>query len=117
MDLQVSELNNDLVFENGELQVVDGNPGKAQRIRSRLLSVKGEWFLDPNFGVDYHNLVWVKLTPHPIIAAHIQQQALLSADPGDVISEFDMVLDSATRTLRISISVEASNGTITTVTV
>lgn len=44
-----------LVFENGLPVMIQGKESIAQNIRSRLRTVKGEYFLDTRIGFDYQN--------------------------------------------------------------
>ncbi len=43
----------DLVIQDGKLQFSSGLPGVAQGIRIRLLTFRGEWFLNRDHGVPY----------------------------------------------------------------
>ncbi|MDE3837943.1 hypothetical protein C0966_00780 [Bacillus methanolicus] len=47
----------DLVVENGELVMIDGDEELAQSIRSILETRKGEFFLEPEHGLSYENLL------------------------------------------------------------
>lgn len=43
----------DLLMEHGQLQEVEGTDEIIQRFRQILRTNKGEWFLNPDEGVDY----------------------------------------------------------------
>ncbi|WP_333638219.1 DUF2634 domain-containing protein [Tissierella praeacuta] len=45
--------NGDLVIENGNLIMIEGNEELRQSIERILTTNKEEWFLDMNFGLDY----------------------------------------------------------------
>ncbi|MCM3413514.1 DUF2634 domain-containing protein [Metabacillus litoralis] len=46
-------LNGDLVIENGDFVMIDGDDEKSQRI-SEIIGVNlGEWFLDESLGIDF----------------------------------------------------------------
>ncbi|CEG31452.1 MULTISPECIES: hypothetical protein [Peribacillus] len=44
--------NGDLVFENGSFVMIEGNEELAQQARISMQTEKGEWFLDPEEGMD-----------------------------------------------------------------
>lgn len=44
--------NGDLVFENGELQMLEGDAELAQSVEILLSTAKGEWFLNLETGLD-----------------------------------------------------------------
>ena len=114
-DLRISPTTDDLVMTQGRPETVVGRDAKAQRIRSRLLTVRGEWFLDTTFGLDYLNVVFNKKTTRPVLAAHVKREILRGADPGDLITQFDMVFDSAARDLSVTATLKSPDGTTTTV--
>lgn len=43
----------DLIIENGDLVMIDGDEEIAQSMERRLSTNKNEWFLDLYFGLDY----------------------------------------------------------------
>ncbi|GAC41696.1 hypothetical protein [Paenibacillus popilliae] len=43
----------DLVFQNDELVMVDGQEERVQCVRINLGTNQGEWFLDPDMGIDF----------------------------------------------------------------
>lgn len=49
------KLTDDLVFENGDLKLVDGADRVVQQIKVGLKILKGDWFLDYRKGIDYFN--------------------------------------------------------------
>lgn len=85
---------------------------KAQKIKARLLTVRGEWFLDTGFGLDYRGIVFVKSTPRPVLAAHIRRVMLRAAGEGSEITEFDMSFDSSSRRMTITASIRLSTGEV-----
>lgn len=50
-----TDKNGYLIFENGLPVMVKGKESIAQNIRSRLRTVRGEYFLDTRIGFDYQN--------------------------------------------------------------
>lgn len=56
----IDEITGDLVYENGEIQVVEGLEETRQRLQSRLSVARGEWRFDTEFGTDYHGKIFAK---------------------------------------------------------
>ena len=61
VDLKLDADTHDLVFEDGDL-VIERDPGEvlAQRVRVRLRTWLGEWYLDAGFGTDYRGTILVR---------------------------------------------------------
>ncbi len=116
-DLKIDPLTNDIVMTQGVPETVSDSEAKAQRIRTRLLTVRGEWFLDTTFGLDYYGVVWVKSTPRAVLSAHIKREILKSADAGDRITEFSSSFDGTTRALSVTAKLVGADGTTTTVSI
>lgn len=47
----------DLVLENNDFVMVEGDEELVQSVQSNLKTRKGEWFLDENFGLDRTNIL------------------------------------------------------------
>lgn len=50
----------DIVFENGNIRFTDNGEITLQKIKTKLLFFKGDFFLDEELGVDYLNYVFEK---------------------------------------------------------
>lgn len=107
IDLTLDSETNDLVLTQGRLTTVTGGDLKGQKIRNRLLTAKGELPYDTDFGLDYFGIIWVKQMPEVVKIAHIKATILESADIGDRITAFEYSLDSQTRELTVSATVES----------
>lgn len=113
MDLYVDPGTNDLVIAGGRpVMLTTAASLKAQRIRNRLLTVRGSWFDDINYGLDFHGVVWVKSTPRPVLYAHIQNEILKAADTGDRITKFEAEFDGITRKLSVLVEVVPFGGAV-----
>lgn len=51
----IAVFDKDIVCENGKVKIVTGTDEVLQRVRTRLLKIRGEWFLNVNSGVPYYN--------------------------------------------------------------
>lgn len=78
MDLKLEKLTNDIAITSGDVVTIKGLDEAAQRIKDRLLTFRGEWFLNLSFGVDYIGKIMVKNPRNSIISAHIRSEILKS---------------------------------------
>lgn len=117
-DLKIDPATDDITITQGAPETVTGRDtvSKAQRIRARLLTVRGEWLTDVNFGLDYYGVIWVKGTSQAVLTAHVQREIMQEADPGDKITRFDLDYDGTTRTLSVEATLTAADGSETTIT-
>jgi len=110
MDLKLA---NDLELENGDLLIVQNASATAQRIRHRLLTFRGEWFLDLLFGPTYREDILIKNPRLDVITAIIKSEILKSAYAG-IFDDFSATL-SRDRKLSISYTLNLEGETITEV--
>ena len=99
----------DLVIENGDLATVDGADAVAQRIRDRLLTFRGEWFLDLEFGPPYREEILKKQVTMEAVSAILKTE-ILQVVAGE-FEDFEIELDSERR-LEISYTFNVAEGQI-----
>jgi hypothetical protein len=68
MDIKVNTSTRDIVIENGRPVLVSGTDAIIQRLRLRLLTFQGEWYLNLTFGVAW----FAKILGHRFSAGQIQ---------------------------------------------
>lgn len=114
MDLKINKLNNDLSIASGDIETIKGIDEAGQRIRDRLLTFIGEWFLNLSFGVDYIGRIMVKNPRTSVVSAHLRSEILKSAD-GKITAfssniedrvltvNYDMIIDKESITDEITI--------------
>jgi len=100
----------DISIENGDLAVVESSQAAGQRIRHRLLTFRGEWFLDLEFGPPYREQILVKNPPLDIIGAIIRSE-IIKSQPGEFMS-FEASLNNATRSLKVDATMITTEGTV-----
>ena len=101
IDLKV-DLNNELVFANGELSSVSGIEAIQQGLRLKLHHFKGEYFLDKFFGLDFWFVISNKKVSKESVDAHIKKQIL--DYPGVVgITGYTSSLNKSTRHFEVNI--------------
>lgn len=106
VDIKIDQTTRDIVFVNGELQLVRGITAGAQRIYDKLHTFTGEWFLNLLFGIPYKRDIMIKAPQLPIVSAILQEEILDSADPGSRMRRFDLTIDEETRILDVQGAVQ-----------
>lgn len=116
-DIKIDPITNDIVFVDGRLQMVTGADAAGQRIRSRLTTFRGEWFLNLLFGLPYLTDILKKAPELPLIASLIKAEIVAGGGVGTRVTRFNMVLDPTTRQLTIDSDAVVPEDGETTVTV
>lgn len=90
----------DLLIENNEIQMVEGEELLRQTVQSIIETNKGEWFTDWDEGIDFSNILGKGVTEEMIIAEI--EDGLRQVDETLNITDFDMSIDG--RMLTVSFS-------------
>lgn len=105
-------LNGDLVIENGNLVMIEGDEELVQSVQAILGTRKGEFFLNTDHGVSHDNLLGKpadeELARSDIIEALMQDERVESVD---VVFEDD----KSKRTRNVKVSIQKENGVSLTV--
>ena len=109
IDLDIS----DLVLENYDLALVDGNERVRQQMHIHLLTFQGEWYLNTNFGVPYFENVLGKQIDRALIESVIKAEIMKVADVLEITS-FEMEIDASVRSLTVEFSVMTTFGVLDT---
>lgn len=78
---------NNLIFENGDLKLIDGKERVIQQIIVGLKILKGDWFLDYRAGIDYIN----GLKAYPKILKSEIKKAILEVQDVDNVREYTFI--------------------------
>lgn len=106
----------DMTFGRGLSNYAQGAEAVAQNVRSRLLLLQEEWFLDLDAGVPYFQKIAVRPADLAYTSATLKQTILETDGVADVTS-FDMTLDDITRKLTITATVTTDTGDIANIQV
>ncbi len=109
-DLKLTQ-DGDLAIELFDLALVDGREQVAQRMKTRLKTFLGEWFLDTTVGVPYFEDILVKNPDTELVNAVLQEQILLDAEITEILT-FTADYNNATRKVSYRTSVQTVYGTI-----
>ncbi len=115
-DLKLDPSTWDLDLSGSALHLTDDTTGEtvAQAVAMRLQLFRGEWFLDNRLGIDYFGQVLIKAPSLSDIEA-IMRQAILATPGVSAITSYSQTLDRAARSLAISTTIQATNGTSITI--
>ena len=120
MDLLLDKDTHDVVFNNGVVGSLKNSPygeltqsiaeSTAQRLKVRLLTFLGEWFLNIQAGVPYFERVLTKVKHKQVVDMIFQQQILADVDVTDILY-FQSTLFS--RRYSLIFKVKCRDGSIT----
>lgn len=101
----------DVLFQNGDLVLIDGRDAIRQDVIQRLRSFQGEWFLDTTWGVPYFQQIFVPNYDQSKIDA-LFIDTILGTPGVTQLDSYSFSIDRATRVLTISFRAETTSGTI-----
>lgn len=113
MDLKLNNLSNDLEISNGDLVTVTGGDEAGQRIKDRLLTFRGEWFLNLSYGVDYINKIFVKNPRTSVVSSHLRSEILKSVSGKITSFSSNIVNRKLTVEYGVTVDGESITGEIT----
>ena len=90
----------DLLLVSSSIPLVGGTDAIAQHIRVRLRFFLAEWFLNKLEGLPYFRDVFIK-NPSPSLITAVFRQVVLDTPGVEVISSFNLQVDSTIRTLDV----------------
>lgn len=103
----------DALFINGQTPVTYENKlTVAQRLKIKLLTFRGEWFLDQTLGLPYFQQILVRGVSKLTIDTILQEQILSEPDVLEIV-EFNSIIDTETRSYQLSFKVRTNQNQIT----
>lgn len=110
MDIKLDE-DGDISLVNGDAQTTSvGAEDLAQRLRIRLNTFQGEWFMDNTLGIDWWNRVMGKNRSKMAVDALIQDAILKEPDALQIVSYTSSI--STDRKFGCSFRVRTEDGAI-----
>ena len=104
-------VNNDLVYEDNELQYAFDGVEKAQQIERTITTKLGEWFLNTQIGLD-----WDVVFSKPYLAEQVENEIRSTILQVDEIDNVSIDLELEGRLLKVSFSADYRQETIEGVT-
>lgn len=101
----------DMTFGQGLASYAFDEESIGQNVKTRLLLIMGEWFLDDDAGLPYLPEI-VKEPANADLAESLIKRCILGTLGVSKIAEFSLNLDHETRILSITATVQTTLGTI-----
>ena len=118
-DLKLVNNSNTLQISNFDLLLTDSTnflDYVSQKLRTVLMAVKGEWFLDTDVGLPYFESILVK-SPNISYIEDLYKQAILSVDEVTELVSFALQFEPTTRQMQADFKVTIISGETLTLTV
>ncbi len=107
-DLELDPLTHDLMLVDGAAQLV---ASVEQKIKIRLLFIRGEWFLDTEVGIPYLDQVFVK-QPNLDLLRALYRTEIIETLGVLAVREMRVTFIAGTRRLSISFTADSDVGEI-----
>lgn len=104
------DVDGDILFENNQFSLVEGEDEIRQRLIQNLKTFLGEWFLDTTIGVPYHQLIFVKDTPASVVEDLLKDEILNTVDVIGLNRFEPLDLDRGPRLLSVDFEVQTIFG-------
>lgn len=112
MDLK-SNPSNDLVIESGDLVLAVDITAVAQRVKARLMTFTGEWFLDLEFGTPHRESILIKNPSLTTVSAVLKREIRKGAGGDAELSDFSLSHNTRLRELTVRFELSGAGQTTT----
>lgn len=112
--LKLDPITHDLIIDNFQYKEITTKTEElTQRIKIKLLTFKGEWFLDEDYGIPYFQDIFVKgITKEGV--DDIFRIALSNEPDVDSLISYSSEYDNATRHYSLTATVRTTEGEVLT---
>lgn len=100
--------NGDIVINNNDIAIIEGDRLLLQTIKTILLTNKGEWFLNLNEGINRKNII--KKNPEKDLVRNEVLSGLIQVDSSLYLIDFDYEIDK--RKMQIKFTAKKADGTV-----
>lgn len=107
---------NDMTYGQGRSNFISQSSAVAQAVYTRLLLLRGEWFLDTDAGVPYLQDVTIKPANLSLAESAIKQ-AIIETDGVNELRTFELVFDPTTRRATVKATVTTDYDDVQNITV
>lgn len=104
----------DLLIQNNQFQMVDGNELLRQKVQEVLSTKKGEWFYDWEQGIEFSQLLGKNVTEESVRSEI--EDGLRQVDESLYISDFSMKVEGRTLIVDFTAADETSDTKISVTT-
>lgn len=105
------DANNNIVFDNYDIKLTEGSSITSQKIKQYLSTVRGEWKLNEDLGINYREDILVK-NPQLERIKSIFIKEIQSIEEVVRILSLDIELNKNSRSLSVDFKVEDNQGYI-----
>jgi len=106
----------DMMYGQGRSNFITAAAAVGQAVYTRLLMLRGEWFLDTEAGVPYMTDVMIKPANLALVESALKQ-VILETEGVNQIRDFSMLLNSVERSLVVTVSLLTDYDDIQNITV
>lgn len=106
----------DMTFGHGMANYARDSEACALNIRSRLLTILGEWFLDTDAGVPYLEQIFVRPSSLPLAESTLKKVILETTDVA-TLNSFDISLDHNSRQVAVNCNVTTIYGDVKNISI
>ena len=108
-DIKLDNQTHDLIYENGDLKLtLNQSESLAQRLKVKLSTFQGEWFLNDQLGLPYYQRIFTKGVSKATVDT-IYLRAISSEPEVIQVLDFDSSMDNANRIYSLSFKVRSMN--------
>lgn len=101
----------DLEIVNNNFVLISDSEATTQRLKTRLKTYLGEWFLNLNLGIPYYQEVFDKSIPISSIEA-VFKEAIINCPGVDELNKFEIDYTNSDRSFALSFEVKAGDKTL-----
>lgn len=117
MDILLDEVTHDIVFVNGSTPITeDQKTTVAQRLKIRLQTFLGEYFINTSVGIPYYQRILNKIVSKDTVDAIFQSQILEDVGVLEIV-QYSSSIDVAKRSLSVDFVVRTTDGVTDTITI
>lgn len=111
-DLKLNVNTHDLELDQHDLQLVSGIDRVRQKVKTELLFLFSEWYLDSRKGIRYFDTIQVK-NPNLTVVNNMIKATILDIEEIQSISKYDSNFDTISRKLEVQFTAMTDFGELT----
>ena len=110
MDIRLDSETNDLIVEENDLVLNDGQESVRQHLEVRLRTFLGEWFMDRTVGVPYTQQLFAEKIPNTTVIQTVIREEVEKTPGVTSLDSIDVEVFKNERRIKITIGVTSEEG-------